>query len=753
MIAQGTVLDDTYRIVKPLGSGGGGEIYLADHLRLEKPVVIKKIKDNVKGLIASRGEADILKMLRHPYLPQVSDYFIEDNQVYTVMEYIEGESFQQLLDAGKKFATKDIIKWGTQLSEVLVYLHSQTPPIIHRDIKPANVMLTPEGNIRLIDFNVSIGQEDFVGVSAHSDGYSPAEQYGIVRKDGNIPNEKGVSGGGDETQLMDDPMPQEENSGSAQSSLEETEFFFPDEEAAVHNEKAAHDEKPSDSAGQVGVSSMMRRYETLPKVDERSDIYSLGATLYHLITLKRPEKATGQVVPLSECSDNVGDGLVYIIDKAMQKDPAKRFQDAKKMYDAFVNIRKLDHVYVSYARKRDILLGVVIVLICCSTICTVLGYKRMGADQYNAYVAQIETANEYYQQGQMQEASEACEQALQMRPGELTAYVELVHIYYMWQKYDEGIATVKQIEDDSPEITDETGVQWANLQFLAGECYMELKEFALAADCYKNAIMYQPAAGEYYTRCAIALARAGSKEEAEAFLEDALQKEISDAALSLTKAEIMLSEGKYEEAETLIYEVLETTQDSDLSYHAYLTAASIYENGANVIDNALEKEKELLETAVERLGSSYVSSLSEKLGDVYYELADQENNASQAAEYYKKALACFQDIYDKGYQNLHVMQNMAVINQTLENYEEAEAVLLDMIGIYPNDYNGYMYLTRLYTEIQNKMPIEKRDYSAIFEYYDKAETLYQRALTNGESVDANMQILEGMIGDLRELQN
>ena len=94
---------------------------------------------------------------------------------------------------------------------------------------------------------------------------------------------------------------------------------------------------------------------------------------------------------------------------------------------------------------------------------------------------------------------------------------------------------------------------------------------------------------------------------------------------------------------------------------------------------------------------------------------------------------------------------MAVINQTLGNYEEAEAALLDMAEIYPEDYRGYMYLTLLYTEIQNKMSIEKRDYSIIFEYYDKAESLYQKRLDNGEGVDANMQILGSMIEDMKKL--
>ena len=72
-----------------------------------------------------------------------------------------------------------------------------------------------------------------------------------------------------------------------------------------------------------------------------------------------------------------------------------------------------------------------------------------------------------------------------------------------------------------------------------------------------------------------------------------------------------------------------------------------------------------------------------------------------------------------------------------------------MIDIYPEDYRSYMYLTLLYAEIQNKISIEKRDYSIIAEYYDKADDLYQRNLNNGGSVD--MQILGNLVEDLKKL--
>lgn len=103
----------------------------------------------------NRQEVDILKNLNHMYLPQVLDFLTEGNDIYTVMSYIPGRSFKELLEEGSPFRPNQLIRWGMQLCSALNYLHGQNPPIIHGDIKPANIMLTPEGNICLIDFNIS----------------------------------------------------------------------------------------------------------------------------------------------------------------------------------------------------------------------------------------------------------------------------------------------------------------------------------------------------------------------------------------------------------------------------------------------------------------------------------------------------------------------------------------------------------------------------------------------------------------------
>ncbi len=174
---QGQVMGQLYQIIEEIGHGGTGVIYKAYHLRLGKYVVIKKIKDHFTGSVNVRTEADILKKLRHTCLPQVYDFIQEGSQVFTVMDYIDGYDLEYYLEQGICFPPQQLLVWLRELCGVLMYLHSQNPPILHSDIKPANIMVTSEDNICLIDFNISFGLEDEKDILGISPYYAAPEQY------------------------------------------------------------------------------------------------------------------------------------------------------------------------------------------------------------------------------------------------------------------------------------------------------------------------------------------------------------------------------------------------------------------------------------------------------------------------------------------------------------------------------------------------------------------------------------------------
>ena len=117
MLRKGTRLNDTYIIEEEIGAGGGGVVYKAYHERLKTWVVVKQIREKVKGILESRAEADILKRIKHTYLPRVYDFLEADGEIYTVMDYVPGRSLDKVLKEEKKIAPGQVLKWAEQLAE------------------------------------------------------------------------------------------------------------------------------------------------------------------------------------------------------------------------------------------------------------------------------------------------------------------------------------------------------------------------------------------------------------------------------------------------------------------------------------------------------------------------------------------------------------------------------------------------------------------------------------------------------------
>ncbi len=179
MFEVGQILNDTYEVVGQIGSGGMSTVFRAKHIRLQKDVVIKQIDADVKDFGQTRAEVDILKSLSHRNLPQVYDYFECDGEIYTVIDFIHGINLQEFIENGNVPTTSQLVSWMKQLCDALDYLHEQEPPIIHSDIKPANVMLKENGEVCLIDFNVSLAGAG-IEMSGFTKNYGSPEQYNLA---------------------------------------------------------------------------------------------------------------------------------------------------------------------------------------------------------------------------------------------------------------------------------------------------------------------------------------------------------------------------------------------------------------------------------------------------------------------------------------------------------------------------------------------------------------------------------------------
>lgn len=181
MLSIGYILDGRYEVIKVLGSGGMGTVYLCRNNRLGNLWALKEVAGEVKEYMDLLAEPNILKKLNHTGIPRIVDIFFENDSLYIVEDYIEGDTLEALVKKNGRLEFSRICEIATELCSIIEYLHSFSPPIIYRDLKPSNVMVTVRGSIVLIDFGISRtyksgkdGDTIFMG----SKGYAAPEQYG-----------------------------------------------------------------------------------------------------------------------------------------------------------------------------------------------------------------------------------------------------------------------------------------------------------------------------------------------------------------------------------------------------------------------------------------------------------------------------------------------------------------------------------------------------------------------------------------------
>ncbi len=165
-LGKGIILDGRYEIKRKIKSGGMGSVYEAiDRRFLDKPCAVKEMltqsisaADQQYMIKAFKKEAEILHDLRHPNLPVVKDYFIENGRYYLVMDFIDGKDLETVIQGYFPVGVPEdkVLEWSKQILDALDYLHSLSPPVVYRDLKPANIMIkNGDGKIMLIDFGIA----------------------------------------------------------------------------------------------------------------------------------------------------------------------------------------------------------------------------------------------------------------------------------------------------------------------------------------------------------------------------------------------------------------------------------------------------------------------------------------------------------------------------------------------------------------------------------------------------------------------
>ncbi len=146
----------SYKVLSLLGTGGMGEVYLAEDAKLDRRVALKFLPGEMQQDETARKrflrEAKSAAALDHAYVCHIHEVGEEEGKSFISMEYVQGETLKDQLEKGP-FPLQDALAKATEIAEALEAAHRQN--IIHRDLKPSNIMITPDGHVKVLDFGLA----------------------------------------------------------------------------------------------------------------------------------------------------------------------------------------------------------------------------------------------------------------------------------------------------------------------------------------------------------------------------------------------------------------------------------------------------------------------------------------------------------------------------------------------------------------------------------------------------------------------
>ena len=146
---------EKYTLIKKLGEGGTSGVYLGADRMTGRRAAIKKYSRG-GDISCIENERCILESLDHPAIPKVKEVVCQGGYFYLVMEYLPGKTMKDWITSRGRIAEEQVSRWGFELCGVLSCLHGSGNRILFRDLKSGNIMISPTGQIRLVDFGAAL---------------------------------------------------------------------------------------------------------------------------------------------------------------------------------------------------------------------------------------------------------------------------------------------------------------------------------------------------------------------------------------------------------------------------------------------------------------------------------------------------------------------------------------------------------------------------------------------------------------------
>lgn len=440
------------------------------------------------------------------------------------------------------------------------------------------------------------------------------------------------------------------------------------------------------------------------QTDERTDIYSLGATMYHLLTGISPSEPPYEFKPLRSINKNFSEGIEYIVNKCIQNNPINRYQNIGELIYDLNNIHKFNSFYIKQKKIQRIKNLIKSMFLILSISLIILGTTSMIEAQNIKYTNIIEKGYAELNLHKFDNAQKIFEEAKSLNNKRLDSYLGIAQIFLKQNNYEECL---KYLDD----INEKIGDLDRNPQYLyiRGNAYYELKDYEKAYSYFKKVHKIDSSNLIYNRDLAVCLAKLGELEQAQNIIDNVFESSKSDDVLNYINGEIYLKQGNIEAAIGSFNNTISETKDELLKKKSYISISDIYKSNRNTIDNSIVKQIEILNKAINDLNNKEDIAIIESLAEAYFENNDYENSAVN-----------FEKLIEIGYDRAYIYSNLAIIYQHTGDYHKAEEILYKMKEKYKEDYTCYLRLAFLYLDIETQRPEDIRNYKKAVEYYKLA---------------------------------
>lgn len=474
------------------------------------------------------------------------------------------------------------------------------------------------------------------------------------------------------------------------------------------------------------------------QTDARTDLYSLGVTMYHLVTGKSPYEPPYQFVPARQLDGKLSRGIEYILDKCVQPEPEARYQSVDQLLDDLDHIYRFDKAWKRVQTIKRVRAAVIVMLLLASIGLMAAGRMVMAEEKEDQYSALLAQASELYTTD-YDEALAALDQARALFPDRVDADRQQTYALYLNGKWQECVDFGSQALEKFGADT-QTRLSMAAAQFELGEYEQAAEGFAQGGELSVDDMR------DY----AVCLGRLGQIGQAEHVLADLTGKGAHPDVTQYVQGEVYFAQKNYLEGETAFLNALEQAETAALTRRCYVSLGDLYRDcaalartGSSPIQEPATKSAELLSSAVVQEGLRYDTVLWEMLAMAYFEAYHIDTTVPP--DYLTRAADCFNRVIELGVTKEYLYSNLYTIYYELGAYNQAEQALAAYQEMFPDSYMPHALRGMMLITVENKKPQEQRDFSAALAEYEAAgamlrssdETTYYQQL--GRLIDSLRQ--------------